>query len=285
MVSTILPAHFVGRMTPSDILILSSHTDPKLTAPLNHVVYSRHHGYGYLFDVTPYPLASAYDQKLWSIIENMKRVRATWVMWVDHDAYFMNHSVRLETFLPPDDGVDVIICKSPVTPRGKWSLINAGVFFVRNTPETLALLVEALDTDSKAVEEWWNPKEHGNVFVRGGDQERLLYVFSRHGLVGNRVQLLEHTAFNSRVYDFTQSHLQHFVCHLASERNKLVPYNEMRRRFGLDRFLLADEAGADLSRFRHSMFWAGPPEKATRAVIANVTATATRLLKRAAHWH
>lgn len=121
-------------MNSSDILILSSHTDPKFTAPVNHVLYSRRHGYGYLFDVTPYPLASKYDQKLWSITENMKRSRAAWIMWVDDDAYFMDHSVRLETFLPTDDGIDFIICRSPISSRGKWSLVNAGLFFVRNTP-------------------------------------------------------------------------------------------------------------------------------------------------------
>ena len=55
------------------ILILSSHNRPSLSSPVNHQRYAQRHGHGDLFDATPYPLTSPYDQKLWSIISNLER--------------------------------------------------------------------------------------------------------------------------------------------------------------------------------------------------------------------
>jgi hypothetical protein len=170
----------------------------------------------------------------------------------------MDQSVPLDRFLPEDPEIDFVFCRSPVNPTGEWSAINAGIYFVRNSASARALLEDVLATDMRAVEKWWNKEEHG-LFVGGGDQERLLYLFLTRDLVGKKVIILDYTAFNARAYHFSTRYNQHFICHLASHRNKQVPLNDMRQRFGLDRYLIPVNAGRyEAAAFRYSVFASDP---------------------------
>jgi hypothetical protein len=126
-------------------------------------------------------------------------------------------------------------------------------------PSARALIEEVLATDIGVVEAWWDEKEHG-LFVRGGDQERMLYLFLTRDLIGRKVIIHDHTAFNSRHYHFSSRYDEHFVCHLASHRDKQVPLNDMRQRFGLDRYLMPAKTSArEEAAFRYSLFASDPP--------------------------
>lgn len=217
-------------------LILSSHTKPTLTGPGNHARYAERHGYRYLFDATPYKIGTPYDQKLSAIIENLVDSSCEWLLWVDEDAYFMNHAIRLEHFLPAD-GVDFVICRSPTNPDGVWTAINSGVFFVRNTPAAIDIIRQAKNTKNEVVKSWWRPDECG-LFIEGGDQERLLYVFKTQGMIGSRVQIKDATEFNARIYQYRKNADEHFICHLASHKDKAIPLKMMREKFGLDEYLM-----------------------------------------------
>lgn len=221
----------------NDVFILSSHSKPSLSGPINHAAYAQRHRYDYLFDSTQYDLSSPYDQKLFSIITNMPRVRSKWMMWIDEDAYFMDQKIRLESFLPLDPNIHFVFCRSPINPNGQWSAINAGVFFVRNSRAALDILIEVMRVENQAVKNWWDHSKYG-IFIDSGDQERFVYVFARKGLIGKSVIIHDHKAFNSRVYHFNNRYDENFVCHLASHRDKKIPLRQMRDRFDLDEALM-----------------------------------------------
>jgi hypothetical protein len=214
------------------ILVLSSHTKPSSTGPINHQLYCRRHGYNYLFDATPYPLSSPYDQKLQAIINNLHA--ADWLMWLDHDAYFMNQDVKLESFL--DAQSDFIFCNSPVNSSGQWTVLNSGVFFVRNTIFARALLVQAIDTDIQLVRGWWNEEKHG--LFTNSEQDRLVYQFTTQCLLGTKVRIVEYNLFNSRPHEYRQRPDENFILHFCGFSDKVGPILEFQKRFGLDRFLL-----------------------------------------------
>ena len=220
------------------LLLLSSHTRPALTSAINHQAYSLSHGYDYLFDATPYRTKSRHDQKLHSVIANLPR--CDWLMWLDDDAYVMNQSIAAERFIPEDDGTDFVFCSSPDDTQGIWTVINSGIFFVRNSPRARDTLEEAVATDLVDVDAWWREGDHG--YFTNGDQDKLVYVFERKGMLGSSVRVVRYSEFNARPRHFTDSRDQHFICHFAGVPDKRAAIAEMRRRFDLDPYLLPEHS-------------------------------------------
>ncbi|MDX6806964.1 putative nucleotide-diphospho-sugar transferase [Terrihabitans rhizophilus] len=238
----------------SSVLVLSSHTKPGSPAAINHAVYCERHGYDYLFDATPYRLLSPFDQKTMAAIGVLKRSRAEWVFWVDDDAFFMDHSKTLEAIIEGAGSADFIFCRSPVNLKGQWSYINAGLYFVRNTPRAIEVLEDVLSADGKAVRDWWDADRFGMYTTLNSDQEAFVYVLERRGMLNtSAVAILDHLAFNARPYHFTKRHDENFICHLASHTDKYVPWADMRSRFGLDRYLLPQGALQAADDFRYSV--------------------------------
>jgi hypothetical protein len=257
-----------------DLLVVSSHTRPSSTAPINHEAYCRRHGYRYAFDATPYPLATKFDQKLHAVLANLER--AEWLLWLDDDAYVTDLGVPFERFRPAEPEVDLVFCDSPVDARGRWTVVNAGVFLVRRTEAARELLDAALHTDIAEVEAWWDPVELG-YFARA-DQDRLIYQFVRRGLLGSRVRVLDHAAFNSRLYEYRERADEHFVLHLAGVQDKAAAIAEARSRFGLDPHLLPPGVGAALQpELGASMFY-----RDERAQPAELVRDARRVARRIA---
>ncbi len=239
----------------NDILILSSHSRPKLSAPLNHKIYAERHGYSYVFDCTPYPVVSPFDQKILSIVAAMKGRREEWIFWIDDDAYFMKLDQPLTEVIDRHSDANFIFCSSPINKSGQRTYINAGIFFVRNTAENAATLLRAIGHSGAMVADWWDEDRFGLYTRANSDQEKLVYEFETTGRFGADVIVLEHTAFNSREYNFTASSDQHFICHLAAAEPKYVQMKKMQDRFGLDQFLLPKEKNlVDAKAYRLSLF-------------------------------
>jgi hypothetical protein len=241
--------------TGARILVLSSHTRPDLSTPINHQIYCSRHGYDYLFDATPYPVKTGFDQKLKSVISNLGR--ADWLVWLDSDVYIMDQSIPLEKFLPAGDEVDFVFCNSPVNEKGQWTQLNSGVFFVRNTPRAHALMDEVFHTDLAEVRAWWRDKELG--MFTNGDQDKFVYTFARYGLIGTGVRVLEYSECNSRIYEFTQAADQHFICHFCGVDEKMEAIGKFRKRFDLDAYLLPNGKVQYPESIRRSMFYVPPP--------------------------
>jgi hypothetical protein len=232
------------------VFIISSHSRPTMTAPINHQIYAERHGYDYLFDVTPYRLNSKYDQKFKSILSNLHR--ADWLMWLDEDAYIMDHSLTLDRFIPDDSTTQFVFCNSPVNQQGESTALNSGVFFIRNTQEAKSLLIEALEVDIVTVRQWWDSQKYG--LFTNGDQDKIVYVFAKHGLIGSVVKIAPFTAFDARVYHFNKTPDQHFICHFCGFDDKQTAVRRIQRKFALNAYLLSNGEMDKLEAFETSLF-------------------------------
>lgn len=232
-------------------LVLSTNTVPQISAPVNHARYCERHGYDYLFDATPYPLKTPFDQKLTCVLKSLKRFSSEWLFWIDDDAYFMQMDRPLDQFVEVPDDVFMVICASPVTAGDGWSAINSGLFFLRNCEASADFIQSALDVNHKDVEQWWDKDVYGNGYRAGGDQLRLFYIMEKRQLIGNKVSVVEATSFNARPYHFVKDFDDQFICHLANTEDKLAELKKMQARFNLNKYLLANDSADE---FRWSVF-------------------------------
>jgi hypothetical protein len=241
-----------GREAAADILVLSGSTRIRTPAALNHALYAERHGYRCVFDVTPGRLASVYDQKASVILRHLGS--AAWIFWIDDDAFVTRPAQRLEGFLDEIGEADLVICASPVNPRGDWTWISGGQFLMRSTPAMQALLEAVLATDLATVRAWWRPAEHG--MFTNGDQDALVYQLLRDDSPWARSYVrLPWEAFNSRPYHYERRLDEHFVCHFAvpGGRPKMEMIREFAARLDVTTALVpADELAPYEMFIRHS---------------------------------
>ena len=197
-----------------DLLIVSGSSRVRTAAPINHRIYADHIGVPYLFDLAPSIVSRIYLHKL----DVLRRALplAEWVFWIDDDAFFTDFSIDLRAFLEGAEGVDLVFARSPVNPKGGWTWMSSGQFFIRRSPDTIALLDAVADTDLSVVKAWWDHDRYG--LFTNGDQDALVYQLI--GPAGeerwrDRWLRLDWPSFNSRPYHYESSLDEHFVCHFA----------------------------------------------------------------------
>ncbi|WP_425106686.1 hypothetical protein [Ancylobacter sp.] len=231
-----------------DILILSSHSNPRSNAPINHAAYCQRHGYRYLFDATPYPINSAYDQKLFSIKNNLRA--AEWLLWVDDDVFFTQHARNLDFLIDQCVGFDILICNSPVNKKGQMTLINSGAMLIRNCDTSFTLIDNSLNTDIEQVRKWWLP-EYG--LFTSGDQDRLFYQFQNNPIAKDRVKITDFHTFNARPYHVRSHFDEFFALHFCGDIDKLKEVEHFSTKYNVDRFLLGHQR--DSEPFKSSSFF------------------------------
>ena len=136
-------------MSAPPLMIVSGSSRVRTAAPLNHALYAAAIGVPYFFDVAPTRVDRIYFHKLEVIRAYLPL--AEWLFWIDDDAFFTDFRVDLRQFLADVGERDLVFCKSPVNPRGGWTWMSSGQFFIRNTPQTLDLLDAVARTDLAAV--------------------------------------------------------------------------------------------------------------------------------------
>ena len=196
----------------SDIVIVSGSSRVRTAASLNHRVYAEHVGLRYVFDSTPSTVERIYLHK----IDLLRRLLplGEWLFWIDDDAFFTDLSVDLRRFLDGVGDHELVFCASPVNPRGGWTWMSAGQFFIRNTPRMAAFLDAVLETNLADVKAWWRPDELG--LFTNGDQDAMVYA-----LLGPDERFRDTwirqpwEAFNSRPYHYASRLDEHFICHFA----------------------------------------------------------------------
>jgi hypothetical protein len=196
-----------------DLLILSASSRIRTAAPLNHRIYADRVGVPYVFDAAPSTVDRIYLHK----IDALRRVlpRAEWVFWIDDDAFFTDFSIDLRRFLEGVTDTDLVFCRSPINPRGGWTWMSAGQFFLRRSDATLDLLRAVASTDLEVVRGWWDPDLYG--LFTNGDQDALVYQLMGpdRGRWRDRFVQLPWEAFNSRPYHYEARLDEHFICHFA----------------------------------------------------------------------
>eukprot|EP00759_Apiculatamorpha_spiralis_P032495 PhF_6_TR3387/c0_g1_i1/m.4845 len=115
----------------------------------NKLAYCQEHGIDLIVEGTA--LVDTTRDVCWSKIPMLKEwlPHYDWIMWMDGDAFFMNHRIKIDSIL--DDAYDFIVAKD-------WNDINLGMFFIRNSKYSFELL-----------DEMWNvPKQYWNPFQEQG---------------------------------------------------------------------------------------------------------------------
>jgi hypothetical protein len=228
-------------VTAPPLMIVSGSSRVRTAASLNHALYAAHHDIPYFFDAGPSKVDSIYFHKLHVIRRYLPL--AEWLFWIDDDAFFTDFEVDLRRFLADAGERELVFCKSPVNPRGGWTWMSSGQFFIRNTPDMAALLDAVLGTDLAAVKAWWDPDTYG--LFTNGDQDAFVY-----GLQGpdprwrERFAQLPPDAFNNRPYHYEQRLDEHFICHFAlpgAHRPKADLIGEFAERLGTNQALCPPE--------------------------------------------
>ena len=228
-------------MSAPPLMIVSGSSRVRTAAPLNHALYATAIGVPYFFDVAPTRVERIYFHKLEVIRAYLPL--AEWLFWIDDDAFFTDFRIDLRQFLAAVGDRDIVFCKSPVNPRGGWTWMSSGQFFIRNTPQTLALLDAVARTDLAVVKTWWDPDTYG--LFTSGDQDAFVYQLQGPGSAwGERFLQLPPDRFNNRPYHYEQRLDEHFICHFAlpgGRRPKADLIAEFAERLGTNVALVPPE--------------------------------------------
>jgi hypothetical protein len=201
----------------------------------NHRYYAGLHGYDYRFDTTHYTnLSTPHFRKLYSVQSALDG--SEWVFWLDDDAFFTNMSMRLETFLndlPAE--TFLVICASPANPKGGWTFLSSGQFFLKNDQRGRDFLHKVLATPIETARAWWDPDRYG-IFTNG-DQDSIVYTLVNEKLL-QFTKVYPYTAFNSRPHHYNRQLGEHFLIHFAGVPDKQVAITDFALCFGLDETLV-----------------------------------------------
>jgi hypothetical protein len=181
--------------------IVSGGFPARYSSHVNHATYARLHGLVYHWDTKKRDgLKTPHFHKISAVLDVLDR--HDWVLWLDDDAFFTDLSQDMRRFVDdvPDD-IFFVACRSPINPQGGWTLLNSGVFFIRNSADGRRLLTETLSTTETEVNANWKPDIYG--LLTSGEQDHIIHVLHRDGLLG-RIILHDWSAFNARPYHWPE---------------------------------------------------------------------------------
>ena len=207
---------------------------PRFESHINHKKYAEKHGYAYYFDTDREP-HNDYFSKIDKILKYLDLY--DWIFWIDDDAFFVDHKIKLEDLIHTGGGKELIFCKSPVNLKGEFTLLNSGAFFVKNTIKTKKYLNNVLNVDLIHIKNWWK-KEYG-VFTNA-DQDVIYYLLYNGSEYSNNVffKIVEPKYFNSRPFNFQNKFDEYFLCHFpGNEKERQI--DEFAKRFKLNNALLS----------------------------------------------
>ena len=217
------------------ISIVSGTDQPLVRSDVNHQCYAKIHGYQYEFDTSVYlGLATPHFRKIHSVKFVLND--CDWAFWLDDDAFFTNMATPLETFLNDiQENHFLVICKSPVNPKGGCTFLSAGQFLLKNDRHSQDFLDEVLATPVETVRAWWDASRYG-IFT-GGDQDVIVYTLVTRNMLED-TKICPYDAFNARPYHYGCRLDEHFLVHFPGTRNKRDAVIEFGARFGVDETLI-----------------------------------------------
>jgi hypothetical protein len=133
-----------------------------------------------------------------------------WIMWIDADAMFFNHDIRIEDRI--DDSYNLIIGKSCGdtwidNQSDDFVNINTGCFLIRGKCSwSHYLLDELYSRDDCLKNKWW-------------ENYALMQVFLENNyLINNKIKIIEQELINgyeNRLYDYFSYSSEQFILHYA----------------------------------------------------------------------
>jgi len=225
-----------NRSTKKSIGIISYCNFVRTYANVNHQYYAEHHGYTYIYDVSP-THHDVFKNKIEKILKYLDLF--DWVFWIDDDAFFLQYDKRLEDFIKHNEGSDLIFCTSPVN-NGKTTYLSSGNCFLKNTPRVRDFLLACLDGDLNVVKERWH-EEYG--LFTNGDQDIMVDLLMNDSRFNGATfhKILPYELFNTRPFHFEKSSAEHFLVHFTGN-DKQSQVIEFSKKFGLSPALIPQDA-------------------------------------------
>lgn len=128
-------------------------------------LYCEKHGYDHIAEGVTFTHFNANQQKPYVLIKHIYKY--DYIVWVDLDAFFVNHDISIEDIINKNPDKDIYYCDDP----GSHEL-NSGVLIFKNSRRSMDILWE-----------WWAtmPKRQmdGNWRKYGSDQDRLIHILLR----------------------------------------------------------------------------------------------------------
>jgi hypothetical protein len=161
----------------------------KYTVDINKT-YAKKNGYDFHYFNTPFdPSVTHAWQKIPAFNKLFEHVNGyKYVMYIDTDAIFYDHSIKIEDIISKYDG-DVLVCSDEANSAGKYK-VNGGALIIKNTPESIELL-----------QKWWELRNEYKEFAF--EQWALSDIVENKidGIDGSIITVAPETEFNSLYYE------------------------------------------------------------------------------------
>lgn len=122
-------------------------------------LYCEKHGYDHIAEDRTFTHFNANQQKPYVLIKYIYKY--DYIVWVDMDAFFVNHDILIEDIINKNPNKDIYYCDDPGSHQ-----LNSGVLIFKNSRRSMDILWK-----------WWEsmPKKQmdGNWRRYGSDQDRL----------------------------------------------------------------------------------------------------------------
>ena len=199
--------------------------------------YCNKHGYRYICETDTNKIRNGCDGRSFTwykpklIKEIFENYNPEYVVFLDADAIFVNRKIQIEDFIDPN--YDIIFAQD-IGGIGSHSAMNAGVFIIRNTPQSIEFL-----------DKWWNlgdtlkgkdardlsimeeNLEKSGYFREGlwHDQTCLTYLYEHDSIVHDSLKVISNASFNH--YDYNKNG---FIFHAFRHGDQPLRTIDIRRK-------------------------------------------------------
>lgn len=226
-----------SKSSDHSICIVSGADEIKLRSYINHVIYAREYNFDYRLESG---IAKDITNKFFYKTRTVERLLPSveWLIWLDDDVYFTNFEVdSFRPLIAEAEELDkfLVIAEGAKEPRGFSSVINTGVFLIRNDERSFNLLRRMHEGSLDEVRAWWDETAHG-VFTHG-DQDLMLWVLKTSGMEED-VTIVAPELLNSRTHLYTDSVTDARICHFCGHFDKVLSVAKFGERFQLGQELV-----------------------------------------------
>lgn len=200
------------KISPKNICVLSGHyPESSFESYPNHKAYCERHGYTYISCNWPTGAKNPYMNKI-------RYIKAyynffDYIFWIDDDAFFLDHEVKLEKYIPSEDNY-ISICSSPDF-KNIFTFISSGQFLIRCDDIGRAFINKVEEIDLNNVEKWWT--DELGYFSRG-DQDAMVYLMHTEEQFKG-FKRYYYKEFNSRIENLLKGEYV-FLLHITGTKKK-----------------------------------------------------------------
>lgn len=185
------------------------HVYSKLSERINKA-YAEKHNYDFkIFDYMPTDRAPQWC-KIKVILDLLNDYKYDYLFWIDADAFFNKHDIKLEKWI---SDYEIVICDDEKNS------------YIENTINTGTMLIKCSDWNKWFFQEIWNYK--GPLLYAPYHEQNVMEQMIKHHKVESKIKVLDANDFNSVCDEISDDT---FVIHLMS-------YSSQIRRFYMEKWI------------------------------------------------